>query len=238
MIKIGITGFCGKMSQRIFMLAKNDENLQITVALEKNGHPDIGKAFGNITISDSREEIENCDCLIDFTEANATLLNLPYLIKYKKSAVIGTTGFSDSGYAKIKEAAGKIPIVFSPNMSTGVNIFFTLIRAAAKKLSSYVPSIEEAHHIHKKDAPSGTAKKIAQIIREEGFRIEDTSIRSIREDEIIGDHKIIFESDGDIIELSHKAKTRDILAKGAIVAAKWVTGRKKGLYSMNDVLAL
>lgn len=236
MIQLGICGFCGKMGQRIFALASSDKNLKVVIGLEKKGHPEVGKVINGVRVTDNLEEIKECDCVIDFTVAEATLENLPYIVKHKKCAVIGTTGLDLIQQAKIREAAKKIAIVFSPNMSIGVNLLFNLVKAAAKSLYGYKVSIEEAHHIHKKDAPSGTAKRLAQIVNEEGLSCKTEDIKAIREDEIVGDHKIVFESEVDRIELSHHAKTRDIFAKGALVAAKWVINKKTGLYSMDDVL--
>jgi 4-hydroxy-tetrahydrodipicolinate reductase len=148
--------------------------------------------------------------------------------------VIGTTGLSEEEKIKVKEASRYIPIVFSPNMSVGVNLLFRLVREAAKTLSDYEVKIIEAHHIHKKDAPSGTAKKLAEIIEKESGK-KVTDIKSIREGEIVGDHRVIFDSPLDTIELFHSAKTRDIFAKGALVAARFVVRQKTGLFDMEMV---
>lgn len=237
MIRLGICGFCGKMGQRIFALAKDEKGFKVVIGLEKKGHPEAGKVAGGVRITDNLQELKDCDCIIDFTVAAATLENLPYIVKNKKCAVIGTTGLDLNQQAKIKEASEKIAIVFSPNMSVGVNLLFSLARVSAKALRGYKVSIEEAHHIHKKDAPSGTAKRLAQIVNEEGLSCKVDDIKAIREGEIVGDHRIILESEVDRIELFHHAKTRDIFAKGALIAAKWVVDKKPGLYSMDDVLS-
>ena len=237
MIKLAIVGFCGKMGQRIFALAGEDKNFKVVIGLEKKGHPEVGKTINGVRVTDNLEEIKECDCVIDFTVAAATLENLPYIAKHKKYAVIGTTGIDESQQARLKEASKNIAIVFSPNMSVGVNLLFSLARTAAKTLRGYKVFIEEAHHIHKKDAPSGTAKRIAQIINEEGLNCQAEDIKAIREGEIVGDHKIIFESEVDRVELFHHAKTRDIFVNGALIAAKWVIDKKPGLYSMDDVLS-
>lgn len=236
MIKLAILGFCGKMGQRIFALAKSEKDLEVVLGIERKGHPQAGKIIDGVRVTDNLDEIKDCDCVIDFTIAEATMENLPYIVKHGKYAVIGTTGLNESQQAKIKEAAEKTAIVFSPNMSVGVNLLFKLVEASSKTLNGYNVSIEEAHHIHKKDAPSGTAKKIAEIINKQGFGIKTGDIKAIREDEIVGDHKIVFESEVDRIELFHHAKTRDIFVEGALIAAKWVCSRKTGLYSMSDVL--
>ncbi len=158
--------------------------------------------------------------------------------KYKKAMVIGTTGLSDSEKAGIKAAASKIPIVFSPNMSIGVNLLFKMMALAAKTLGKeYNIRIDEAHHIHKKDAPSGTAKELEAIARSINADAK-IPINSIREDEIVGDHTVTFESGLDIIKISHSAKTRDIFAKGALEAAKFVVGKPPKLYTMQEVLGI
>lgn len=235
MVKIGISGACGKMGKRIISLAE-EEGFILAFGLEEKGHPDLGKIRQGVRIEDDPREIKNCDCLIEFTNPSATIEHLSFLVKFNKSAVIGTTGLDEVQQEKVKEAAEIIPIVFSPNMSVGVNLLFKLIEEAAKILKGYDVDIQEAHHIHKKDAPSGTAKKIAQLINNQDFNVRIEDIKADRVNEVVGDHKVIFESKVDKIELFHSAKTRDIFAQGALLAAKWIINRPRGLYSMDDVL--
>lgn len=234
MIKLAISGACGKMGSRIISLASEDRKIKVILGLEKKDHPMIGKIVGDVKISDSSEEIKDTDVLVEFTNPQATLEHLNFALKYKKPIVIGTTGLSEEQKEMIKKASEEIPIVFSPNMSVAVNLLFRLTKEATEILSDYSVNITEAHHIHKKDAPSGTAKRLAEIIREKGLEIKD--VKSIREDEIVGDHEVIFDSAFDTIKLSHSAKTRDIFAKGALEAAKWIVNKRNGLYSMDDVL--
>lgn len=213
MIKLGISGFCGKMGQRIFALSKEDKNIKVVIGLESKNHSNVGKTIEGVKVTDSPETLKDCDCLIDFSAPSAAIEYLNCLIKFKRAAIIGTTGFNEVEQLEIKNAAKKIPIVFSPNMSIGVNLLFRLAQMAAKTLPGYKVYVEEAHHIHKKDSPSGTAKKIVQIINEEGFNLKTEDVKAIREGEIVGDHKIVFESDVDRIEMFHSAKTRDIFCK-------------------------
>ena len=236
MVKLGISGAAGRMGARIIELAQKDESLSIVFGLEAKNNPIIGKTKQNIVMTEDPAQIEDCDCLIEFTEAGATVEHLGYLIRYKKAAVIGTTGLSSDEQTKIKEASQFVPIVFSPNMSVGVNLLFRLVGEAAKIMKGYDVMVEEAHHIHKKDAPSGTAKKIGEILNRENFNLRIEDIMAVREGEIVGDHKVIFESEVDRIELFHSAKTRDVFAQGALSAARWVVNRSSGLYSMADVL--
>ena len=236
MLKIAVNGARGRMGQRIINLAQKNPDYEVVCAFEADDHQDIGKEINGVMIAYNKEKLRECDCCIDFTIPKATIDNLNHVVRAKKAVVIGTTGFQQEQLDILRDAAKYIPIVFSPNMSVGVNIIFGLLGDASKSLKGYRVRIEEAHHIHKQDAPSGTAKQMAQIANANGFRIQMEQIKSIREGEIIGDHKIIFESDVDRIELVHSAKTRDIFAQGALVAAKWVVNKTPGLYSMNDVL--
>jgi len=238
MIKIGISGFCGRMGSRIFELAKKDTDLKVVFGLEVKNHKDIGNAKDKVIITDNPDEIKNCDCLVEFSTPQATIEHLDYLVKFKKCAVIGTTGLNQSEIEKIKLASKTIPILFSPNTSVGVNLLFKLVDISSSILKDYKVYIKEAHHIHKKDAPSGTAKKILEIIKEKGFNIDIKDIEAKREGEIVGDHKIIFESEFDKLEIFHSAKTRDIFAKGALLAVKWIVNKKPKLYSMEEVLGL
>ncbi len=236
MVKVGVSGASGKMGKRIIALASGSGDLEVVFGLEDKNHSQIGKTIDKVKISADSSIIEACDCLIDFSAPNATLEYLDYAVKFKKSMVIGTTGLDKTAQDKIKQAAKSIPIVFSPNMSIGVNLLFRLLKIAAHTLKGYQASIQEAHHIHKKDAPSGTAKKIAEIINEQGFDIKIEDIKADRYDAIIGDHEIVFESEVDKLKLSHSAKTRDIFVQGALLAAEWIIGKGAGLYSMEDIL--
>lgn len=223
MVKLAISGYKGKMGQRITTLAERDKKFNITAKIEMN---------------DSIEDVKAADVLIEFTSPVATMEHLRACVRFSRAIVIGTTGLSEKELFEIKLASKKIPIVFSPNMSVGVNCLFGLVRSASKKLGlDYEVNIVEAHHAHKKDAPSGTAKRLAQVVKESAGR-EVKDIKAIREGEIIGDHRVIFESSVDKIELFHTAKTRDIFALGALRAAKFIVGKKPGLYSMEDVLAV
>ncbi|MCM8779149.1 MAG: 4-hydroxy-tetrahydrodipicolinate reductase [Candidatus Omnitrophica bacterium] len=234
MIRLAVSGACGKMGSRIIDLASKEKDFQLTVLLEAKGHQKIGSIVYGVKISDNPEEIKNGDCLIEFTNPLATIEHLNICVKYNKAMVIGTTGLSEEEKMKVKDASRYIPIVFSPNMSVGVNLLFRLVREAASLLSEYNVRIIEAHHIHKKDAPSGTAKMLAEIIkRQTGKEVKD--IKSIREGEIVGDHRVIFDSPYDTIELFHSAKTRDIFAKGALIAARFVVRQKTGLFDMEAV---
>ena len=224
MIKICVSGSEGRMGSRIIDLAKEDPELEVAAGFDINGNAQLG--------------IEACECLIDFTAPKATMEHLALCEKLKKPIVIGTTGLSEEEKIKIKEAAAHIPVVFSPNMSIGVNLLFRLIAEASKVLGDdYDVNIVEAHHAQKKDAPSGTAKEMARIIKSVKGGA-DVPIDSVREADMVGEHTVTFESGVDLLEITHSAKSRDIFAKGALKAAKFAAGKKSGLFTMKDVLAL
>ncbi len=236
MVRIGVSGAFGRMGKRIIHYAHQDKDISVVFGLEQKGHPELGTSVEGVPVIDEAEKIKACQCFIEFTSPRATLEHLAVAVKYKVAMVIGTTGCSEAEQKAIAEAGKVIPVLFSPNMSVGVNLVFKLLSDAAKVLRGYKVEIEEAHHIHKKDAPSGTAKQMARIINEQGSAVKPEDIRAIREGEIIGDHKVVFESDVDTITISHSAKTRDIFAQGAVRAARWLIGKPPGLYSMHDIL--
>ena len=235
MIKLGIAGVCGKMGRRIFELACNDKDFEVTLALEKKATPQIGKELGKIKISASADGLFLVDVFVDFTAPEATQDNLDYVARYKKALVLGTTGLNDAQLKKLEEVSRVVPVVFSVNMSVGVNVLFAILPEIAKRLGpDYNIEIVEAHHKAKKDAPSGTAKKFAQILTDTTKK--EIPTHAIRLGDIIGDHTIIFCGNSERIEIKHQAHSRDLFALGALKAAKWVAGKPAGLYSMQDVL--
>jgi len=235
MIKLGIAGVCGKMGRRIFELAHHDKDFEITLALERKGIPEIGKELGKIKISSSPDGLFLVDVFVDFTAPEGTEVNLDYAARYKKALVLGTTGLNETQLKKVEEISKIVPVVFSPNMSVGVNVLFTLLPELAKRLGpDYSIEIVEAHHKAKKDAPSGTAKKFGQVLANATGK--EIPTHAIRLGDIIGDHTIIFCGNSERIEIKHQAHTRDLFALGALKAAKWIANKPAGLYSMQDVL--
>lgn len=235
MIKLGIAGVCGRMGRRIFELASYDKDFELTLALEKKGTPAIGKDLGKLKISSSPDGLFLIDVFVDFTTPEATEMNLDYVAKYKKATILGTTGLNDMQLKKVEDISGVVPIVFSPNMSVGVNVLFAILPEIAKRLGpDYSIEIVEAHHKAKKDAPSGTAKKFGQILADTIKK--EIPTHAIRLGDIVGDHTIIFCGNSERIEIKHQAHSRDLFAQGALKAAKWIIGKPPGLYSMQDVL--
>ena len=235
MIKLGITGACGKMGRRIYELAGQDRDLEVSLALEKKGTPLIGRDLGKIKVSSNLDGLFLVDVLVDFTLPEAADTHLDYVAKYKKALVLGTTGLSDVQKSKVEEIAKLVPVVFTPNMSVGMNVLFSILAEIAKKLGpDYSVEIVEAHHKAKKDAPSGTAKKLAEVITQ--VTKKDIPMHSIRLGDIFGDHCIVFCGNSERIEIKHQAHSRDLFVVGALKAVKWVFGKPPGLYSMQDVL--
>ena len=232
MIRIVVSGALGRMGKRIIALAEKDPAFRVAGRIEMEANRESGIA-GNLG------EIKNdYDCIIDFTTPKASLEHAEAAKKLKKAIVIGTTGLTLGEIARLREIAKTIPVVFSPNMSVGVNALFSLIEKTCALLGSgYKVGIKEAHHVHKKDKPSGTAKLMRDIVTQKTGK-GDVPCESIREGEVIGDHDIVFESEVDTLKISHSAKTRDIFALGALKAAKFAAKKKHGFFSMQDVLGV
>lgn len=235
MIKLGIAGACGKMGRRIFEFAGFDKEIEVAFLLEKKGTPLIGREMGRLKVSSNPDGLFLVDVLVDFTLPEAADEHLDYAARYKKAMVLGTTGLTDAQKNKVEEVSKIVPIVFSPNMSIGVNVLFSILPEIAKKLGpDYSVEIVEAHHKAKKDAPSGTAKKLAEVITQ--VTKKDIPMHSIRLGDIFGDHTVVFCGNSERVEIRHQAHSRDLFAVGALKAAKWIFGKPAGLYSMQDVL--
>jgi 4-hydroxy-tetrahydrodipicolinate reductase len=246
MIRLGICGACGKMGKMITALAAKDKEFKIVSALEREGHESAGKDLRSATgidipgvkiTTDLNAAFTGIDCMIDFTLPEPTLTHLKAAVSKKVAMVIGTTGLKAEDEKIISEAAKAIPIIFSPNMAPGVHLLFNIVAAAAKALGKdFSISVDETHHVHKKDSPSGTAKMIARVIKEASGK--DVPVEAFREGEVVGNHGIIFKSEFETLEIRHDAKTREVFAAGSLKAAKYLAGKPAGLYRMADVLGL
>ena len=246
MFRIGVAGVSGKMGKRIANLLIEQDDAELAACFEMIGHKDIGKDIGEllgkeangVLISGGIDSVlDKIDCLIDFTLPEVTLANLEKCKEKGKAIVIGTTGIDEKGETLIKEASKTIAVVYSPNMAIGVNLFFNIVREVARVFGSEAKiKIDETHHVHKKDSPSGTAKKIGKVVEE--VLGETPEIEAFREGEVIGNHGIIFDGQYETIEIRHDAKTRDVFASGAIKAAIYLHDKEAGFYDMRDVLGL
>ena len=266
MTKCIVAGAAGRMGIRIIDTIYQTEGVSLAGATEMQGHPrlgsDVGELLGrektSIPIVDSLDKISNdYDVVIDFTAPDSSLKSLELVHAKGKAAVIGTTGFTEQQTVKINTLAREIPCVCAPNMSVGVNLMFSIISQVAAKLQDeYDIEILEAHHRLKKDAPSGTAVKMAQILADAVKRDLDTvavhqrkgiigprkkeeiGIQVVRAGDIVGDHTVLFGGLGERLEITHRAHNRDTFARGAVKAARWIVTQQPGLYDMLDVLGL
>lgn len=246
-IRLVISGCCGRMGQRIAALAASDSVFAVAGAIETPGHQAIGQDLGallgikalGVRVSDNAQAaLRGGEILIEFTRPEPTLEHLRLARQLKKPIVIGTTGFSEQQCAIIREAATAIPIVFAPNMSVGVNLLFELVQAAATRLGRlYDVYVVEAHHRTKQDAPSGTAKRLAELLGSSRNQPpEAIPVHSIRAGDVVGDHTVIFAGPAERLELVHRAHSRDAFAQGALRAARYVRSKPPGLYDMSHVL--
>jgi len=266
MIKVAVTGAAGRMGGRIITAIKETEGLELGGAVERPGHEMIGEDAGliagcgalGVQIGSSLAgALEESDVLIDFTFPEVTLGNLTVCAELGKSIVIGSTGFTPEQRAKVARKAEKIPVVLAPNMSVGVNLCFKILKDVAATVGAdFDMEIVELHHNKKKDSPSGTAVRMGEIIAEavgrdynqvanyhrEGMcgerSKEEIGMQTVRGGDIVGEHTVYFIGMGERIEITHRAMSRDMFARGAVRAAGWLGRQKPGLYDMQDVLGL
>ncbi len=266
MIHVAIAGAAGRMGRQLLDACSRVESIRCSVASEHPDSPFIGADAGEIAgigrlgipiTADLAPLVDRFDLLIDFTKPAVTIAHLALCRSAGKAMVIGTTGLSTEQKAEIAAGAARIPIVFAPNMSVGVNLCLKLLELAARTLGDSVDiEILEAHHRHKVDAPSGTALAMGQtsagvlgrdlaqcaVYGREGVTGErdrnTIGFATIRAGDIVGDHTVLFADDGERIEITHRASSRMTFAKGAARAAAWLANRPPGLYDMRDVLDL
>jgi 4-hydroxy-tetrahydrodipicolinate reductase len=266
MIKVIVAGAAGRMGCRLVSLIRDSTGLILVGALEGKGHPALGEDAGEIAGSgraglpitdDLPMLMERGQVVIDFSEPEATLDHMRMAAYHRRAMIIGTTGFSPLQLDELRSLARQIPCVFSPNMSVGINLICKIVGEMARTLGDdYDIEVIEAHHRLKKDAPSGTALKIAEVLARSVKRdlnqvgvyarkgmigertIGEIGIQSIRAGDIVGDHTILFGGMGERIEITHRASSRDTFARGALRAARWVINQPPGLYDMMDVLGL
>ncbi len=222
-VRVLLIGAAGRMGKTVSHMARSDPEIEIAVQCDVGDPIAIG--------------IGKCDVAIDFSHADAVEEICLAAFNTGKSLVIGTTGHSGQQRKAIENTALSVPIVLGSNFSVGVNVLFWLTQKAAELLGpDFDPEIVETHHQMKKDAPSGTAKTLAEILK--ATRNGEIPIQSIRKGDVVGEHTVTFAGPAERLELTHRAASREIFARGALRAAKWIVGRPPRLYSMQDVLEL
>ncbi len=264
MTRVVLTGLSGRMGQTLLQCALEQPEFQIVGATERVGHGHVGQdiglvsnrpAFGAIVHSALEEALQaKADVVIDFSSPEASLLHAEVCAQRGVALVIGTTGFSPAQLHALRSAGERVAVLWSPNMSVGVNLTIALAAQLAAQLGpDFDVEILESHHRFKKDAPSGTALKLAGAIAtalgrsekdiraaREGFTgarsPTEIGVQSLRGGDVVGEHTVFFLGDGERIELTHRATSRAHFAKGALRAAAWVSTKRKGFYSMQDVL--
>ncbi len=265
-MKVAIVGAAGRMGGRLIKAVAETPGLEVVGATERSGHPQLGEDIGRVAglpelgipLSDDLPAVmHRADVLIDFTFPEVTLKNLEVCREQGKMLVSGSTGFSAEQKDRVAEFARRIPIVLAPNMSIGVNACFKLLKEAAAILGNdYDVEIVELHHNKKKDAPSGTAVRMGEVVAEalernydqvanyhrEGMcgerSKEEIGMQTLRGGDTVGEHTVYFIGMGERIEISHRAMSRDMFARGAARACLWLQGKAPGLYDMQDVLGL
>jgi 4-hydroxy-tetrahydrodipicolinate reductase len=261
--KLIIVGAAGKMGRRIISLGIDAGGFDIIAAVEAKGHPDIGKdaglvaSVGPINVKLDSTYPAGADVAIDFSQPVAADKTIDYCLKGGVALVLGTTGLTEKQREKMEAASAKIPLIYGTNMSVGMNVLFSLAGKLALMLGDeYDAEIIEQHHRFKKDAPSGSALVLAENIckatgkkfpnclihgrsGKDALRQKATiGIHAVRAGDIVGIHSAIFSTLGETVTLSHTAHSRDTFATGALRAARWLVGKKPGLYSMADVLGI
>ncbi|WP_445000154.1 4-hydroxy-tetrahydrodipicolinate reductase [Halomonas mongoliensis] len=267
MTRIAIVGVAGRMGRTLVNAVQQDDGATLAGGIVEPGSSLVGADLGELAgagrvgvaaVESLAAIVDDFDVLIDFTAPRVTLSNLAFCAAHGKRMVIGTTGLSDEELAELDGFRDQLPFVFAPNMSVGVNLTLKLLETAARALGDEGYDIEviEAHHRHKVDAPSGTALKMGEVVAESLGRTlkehgvfervgqcgprtdKEIGFATVRAGDIVGEHTVMFATEGERIEITHKASSRMTFAKGAVRAARWVADRDKGRYAMQDVLGL
>lgn len=264
--RVAINGAAGRMGRELIVACQRNESLELAAAFEAPGSNMLGQDAGRLATGDdadvaikssSEYEQASFDVLVDFTRPAPCLAALDICLAKRAAMVIGTTGFDSGQLARIDTAAGTISVVMAPNFSAGVNLTLKLLETAAKALGDSVDiEVLEAHHRHKVDAPSGTALRMGEVLADATDRdLDDCAVyarqghtgererkmigfQTIRGGDIVGEHTVLFAGDGERLEITHKASSRQTFAGGAMRAAAWAASQPAGRYDMNDVLGL
>ena len=265
-MRVAVIGASGRMGKNLLDAVHNTAGLTVGAAIERPDSSLIGADSGELAglgklgvtiVGDLQTVVNDFDVLIDFTTPETTVNNLKVCVQNNKKIVIGTTGFDEVGLAEIDKAAESIAVIFAANFSVGVNLCLKLLKQAAEVLDEgYDIEVIEGHHRHKVDAPSGTALRMGEVVAETlgrdlkecavygregitGARDPNTiGFATVRAGDIVGDHTVLFATEGDRVEITHKASSRMTFANGAVRAANWLMDFETGQFDMQDVLGL
>lgn len=254
MIKVIVCGALGRMGGAVVGEIALEDGLELAGAVEAPGHAGLGTVASGVTVTGSLETVAGAgDVVVDFTSPTAALEAMECSAAAGKPFITGTTGLTPGQIEKAKAFASSIPLLISPNMSLGVNLIFKLVRDAAAALPDFDAEVVEIHHNRKKDSPSGTAARIADVLKSvrpgsavvhgrEGMAgpraPAEIGMHSLRGGDVVGEHTVVFAGEGERLELTHRAHSRRTFARGAIRAIRFIHGKAPGLYSMDDVLGL
>ncbi|MDD5587470.1 MAG: 4-hydroxy-tetrahydrodipicolinate reductase [Alphaproteobacteria bacterium] len=240
-IRIGITGFAGRMGQAIARAVEEHSETTLVGGVDRAIPPEMKAQYGKLIVTGRAEELfPACDVVVDFSAPGATADFARLAAKHGKAFMSGTTGLDDAALAVLKEAAQKIPVLYTTNTSLSLVVMKQLARMAARLLrdQDYDVSILDKHHRMKKDAPSGTAKTLGAFVVEGNHGKHQPAYAAIRAGFIVGEHEVQFSGQGEIITLKHSVTDRGVFARGAVQAAAWLRGKTPGLYGMDDVLGV
>jgi 4-hydroxy-tetrahydrodipicolinate reductase len=251
MIRIVICGALGRMGRAVAEEIVGEKGLELAGAVEA---PGVQGSLLGVTVTESlADALGVCDVVVDFTNPDAALEHIMAGADAGVPLVVGTTGFSEVQLEAARSAASSVPLLITPNMSVGVNLMFSTVEEVARTLRDFDAEIVEVHHNRKKDSPSGTAARLAEVIERgrpglkrihgrQGIlgarKAHELGIHSLRGGDVVGEHTVIFAGEGERFEITHRAHSRRTFARGAIRAVRFIVGKPAGLYSMADVLGL
>ncbi len=255
MIKVGVIGACGRMGKTVAQAIENQTDLVLAVGIETPGHPDLGKPFGKGKLEQEISSVlDGVDVMVDFSVRTGLAERVGKSAQAGKAYICGVTGLRDEQMDSLSAAGKRIPVVYAPNFSVGVNVLYRLAAEAAKLLGSeYDVEVLDTPHRKKQDAPSGTAKRLVQLVQdpvEKGTvaygrhgqvgpkSLREIGVHSIRTGDVVGEHTVVFGGPSERLELTHRAGARSVFAHGVVRAIRFAHGKEPGFYTMAHVLGL
>lgn len=253
-MKVVVVGCAGRMGSEVCRFIAEQADMELVGGVEAKGHPSVGTKLGTGTVgSDLSARIANADAIADFSTAEATVAGCRLAALAGKGFITGVTGLSAAQMNALQDCGKQIPVVCAPNFSVGVSVLCTLVAEAESRLGpDYDVEVIETHHRKKKDAPSGTAARLVDILKAGAGRARvvhgrqgavgekpkyEIGVSSIRTGSVVGEHTVVFGCTGERLELTHKAESRAAFATGVVAAVRFLRGRARGFYSIEDVLA-